>query len=125
MNKAIYFLVLLQNGDFCHAGGYLGGKELVILLFILVVSCSLVLSFFQPGLWVGIWNIIVCGVSKTFVRFVNKIKSTNAISLKLPYVRNQFNTNKHGNVQTNRLLNFVVMTICSLRVGAIWNTPRR
>ena len=42
---------------------------------------------------------------------VNKIKSTDAISLKLLYVCSQFNTIKHGKFQTNRLINFVAMTI--------------
>ena len=55
--------------------------------------------------------------------FVNKIKSADAISLKLQYVRSQSNTNKRGNFQTNRLINVVIMTICSFRVRATWSTP--
>ena len=48
-------------------------------------------------------NKYIRGESKKFVDFVNKIKSTYAISLKLPYVCDQFNTNKHRKFQTNHL----------------------
>ena len=65
------------------------------------------------------------GESKKFVDFVNKIKSTYAISLKLPYVCDQFNTNKHRKFQTNRLINVVSMAICLMRVSATRSTPRR
>ena len=57
--------------------------------------------------------------------FVNKIKSTDAIYLKLPYVCNQFNINYRGQFQTNHLINAVVMTICSMGVSATRSTPRR
>ena len=56
-------------------------------------------------------------LSKNFVDFVNKIKSSVAISLKLPYVCNQFNTNKCRKLQTNRLINIVAMAICSMHVA--------
>ena len=65
------------------------------------------------------------GESKKFVDFVNKIKSTYAISLKLPYVCDQFNTNKHRKFQTNRLINVVSMAICLMHVSATRSTPRR
>ena len=65
------------------------------------------------------------GESKKFVDFVNKIKSTYAISLKLPYVCDQFNTNKHRKFQTNRLINVVSMAICLMRVSTTRSTPRR
>ena len=65
------------------------------------------------------------GESKKFVDFVNKIKSTYAISLKLPYVCDQFNTNKHRKFQTNRFINVVSMAICLMRVSATRSTPRR
>ena len=65
------------------------------------------------------------GESKKFVDFVNKIKSTYAISLKLSYVCDQFNTNKHRKFQTNRLINVVSMAICLMRVSATQSTPRR
>ena len=71
-----------------------------------------------------IWN-KVRGESKKFVDFVNKIKSTYAISLKLPYVCDQFITNKHRKFQTNRLINVVSMAICLMRVSATRSTPRR
>ena len=67
----------------------------------------------------------VRGESKKFVDFVNKIKSTYAISLKLPYVCDQFNTNKHRKFQTNRLINVVSMAICLMSVSATRSTPRR
>ena len=67
----------------------------------------------------------VRGESIKFVDFVNKIKSTYAISLKLPYVCDQFKTNKHRKFQTNRLLNVVSMAICLMRVSATRSTPRR
>ena len=57
--------------------------------------------------------------------FVNKIKSTYAISLKLPYVFDQFNMNKHRKFQTNRLINVVAMTICLMHVSAVRSMPRR
>ena len=60
----------------------------------------------------------VRGASKKFVEFVNKIKSAYPISLKLAYVCDQFNINKHRKFQTNRLLNVVAMTICLMRVRA-------
>ena len=62
-------------------------------------------------------------LSKRFVDFVNKIKITNANSLKLPYVRSQFNTNKHGKFQTKRLINVVAVAICLMRISATWSTP--
>ena len=65
------------------------------------------------------------GESKQFVDFVNKIKSTYAISLKLPYVCDQFNTNKHRKFQTNRLINVVSMAICLMRDSATRSTLRR
>ena len=65
------------------------------------------------------------GESKKFVDFVNKIKSTYAISLKLPYVCDQFYTNKHRKFQTNRFINVVSMAICLMRVSATRSTPRR
>ena len=65
------------------------------------------------------------GESKKFVDFVNKIKSICAISLKLPYVCDQFNTNKHRKFQTNRLINIVSMASCLMRVSATRSTPRR
>ena len=72
------------------------------------------------------WNhITIRRLNKKFVDFVNKIKSTDAISLKLPYVCDQFNVNKHGQFQTNRLINVVAMTICLMRVSATRSTPRR
>ena len=79
-------------------------------------------------------------LSKKFVDFVNKIKSTDAISLKLPYVKlsifvpikltanivcSQLDRNKYEKFQTNRLINLVAMTICSMHVRATWSTPRR
>ena len=67
----------------------------------------------------------VRGESKKFVDFVNKIKSIYAISLKLPYVCHQFNTNKHRKFQTNRFINIVSMAICLRRVSATRSTPRR
>ena len=63
------------------------------------------------------------GESKKFVDSVNKIKSTYVISLKLPNVCDQFNTNKHRKVQTNRLINVVSMAICLMRVSATRSTP--
>ena len=65
------------------------------------------------------------GESKKFVDFVNKIKSTDAISLKLPYVCDQFNTNKHRKFQTNRLINIISIAICLMRVSATRSTPKR
>ena len=65
------------------------------------------------------------GESKKFVDFVDKIKSIYAISLKLPYVCDQFNTNKHRKFQTNRLINIASMAICLMRVSATRSTPRR
>ena len=65
----------------------------------------------------------VRGESKKFVDFVNK--STYAISLKLPYVCDQFNTNKHRKFQSNRLIKVVSMAICLMRVSATRSTPRR
>ena len=56
-------------------------------------------------------DVHVRGASKKFVDFVNKIKSTYAISLKLPYVCDQFNTNNHRKFQTNRLINVVAVAI--------------
>ena len=53
------------------------------------------------------------------------MKSTYAISLKLPYVYDQFNTNKHRKFQTNRLTNVVSMAICLMRVSATRSMPRR
>ena len=81
----------------------------------------------------GIPDIIFCtyvimyirGASKKFVDFVNKIKSTRAIPLKLPFVCDQFNTNKRRKFQTNRLINVVAMAICLMRVSATRSTPRR
>ena len=70
-------------------------------------------------------SINIRGESKKFVDFVNKIKSTYAISLKLPYVCDQFNTDKHRKFQTNRLINVVSMAICLMRVSATRSTPRR
>ena len=64
------------------------------------------------------------GESKKFVDFVNKIKSIYAISLKLPYVCDQFNINKHRNFQTNRLINIVSRAIRLMRVSATRSTPR-
>ena len=46
-----------------------------------------------------------------FMDFVNKIKSTDAMSLKLPYVCSQLNMNKRGKFQKNHLINVVAMTI--------------
>ena len=57
--------------------------------------------------------------------FMNKVKSTYAISLKLLYVCDQFNINKHRKFKTNRLINIVAMTICLMHVSATWSTPRR
>ena len=57
--------------------------------------------------------------------FVNKIKSADAISLKLSYVCSQFNLNKRGKFQTNHLINFVAMRICSMDVIVTRSTPRR
>ena len=65
------------------------------------------------------------GEIKKFVDFVNKIKSIYAISLKLPHVCDQFNTNKHRKFQTNRLINIVSMAICLMHVSATWSTPIR
>ena len=65
------------------------------------------------------------GESKKFVDFVNKIKSTSAISLKLAYVCDQLNTNKHRKFQTNRLINVISMAICLMLVSATRSTPRR
>ena len=64
-------------------------------------------------------------LSKMFVDFVNKINSVDAISLKIPYFRNQFNMNKRGKFQADRLINVVAMTICSMHVSATRITPRR
>ena len=69
--------------------------------------------------------VYIRGESKKFVDFVNKIKSIYAISLKLPYVCDQFNTNKHRKFQTNRLVNIVSLAICLMRVRATQSTPRR
>ena len=69
--------------------------------------------------------IYVRGESKKFVDFVNKIKSIYAISLKLMYVCDQFNTNKHRKFQTNRLIKIVSMAICLMCVSATRSTPRR
>ena len=63
--------------------------------------------------------------SKKFVDFINKIKSTYAISLKILYVCDHFNINKHRKFQTNRLINVVAMTFCLKRVSATRSTPRR
>ena len=71
------------------------------------------------------FGVHVRGESKRFVDFVNKIKSIYAISLKLPYVCDQFNTNKHRKFQTNRLINIVSMAICLMRVSVTRSTPRR
>ena len=60
-----------------------------------------------------------------FVDFVNKIKSIYAISLKLPYVCDQFNTNMHRKFQTNRLINIVSMAICLMRLSGTRSTQRR
>ena len=57
--------------------------------------------------------------------FVNKIKSTDAIYLKLPYVCSQFNMNYRRKFQTNHLKNVVIMTICSMGVSASRTTLRR
>ena len=57
--------------------------------------------------------------------FVNKIKSACAISLKLPYICDQFNTNKHRKFQINHLINIISMAICLMRVSATRSTPRR
>ena len=65
------------------------------------------------------------GESKKFVDFVIKIKSIYAISLKLSYVCDQFNANKHRKFQTNRLISIVSMAICLMRVSATRSTPRR
>ena len=65
------------------------------------------------------------GESKKFVDFVNKIKSIYEISLKLPYVCDQFNTNKHRKFQTNRLINIVSMAICLMLVSTTRSTPGR
>ena len=70
-------------------------------------------------------SIYIRGESKKFVDFVNKIKSIYAISLKLPYVCDQFNTNKPRKFQTNHLINIVSMAICLMRVTATRSTPRR
>ena len=70
-------------------------------------------------------NLGLRGASKKFVDFVNKIKSTYAISLKLPYVCNQFNTNKHRKFQTNRLINVIAMAICLMRVSTTRSMQRR
>ena len=67
----------------------------------------------------------VRGASKKFVDFVNKIKSTDAIYLKLSYVCSQLNMNQRGKFQKNHLINIVVMTICSMGVSATRSTPRR
>ena len=56
--------------------------------------------------------------------FVNKIKSTDAISLKLPYVYSQFNINKREKFQRNHLINVVAMTVCSIGVSATRSTSR-
>ena len=63
-------------------------------------------------------------LSKKFVDFVNKIKRTDATSLKFLYVRSQFNTNKRGKFQTNHLINIIAMTICLMLDSATWSTPR-
>ena len=52
-------------------------------------------------------------LSKKFMDFVNKVKITDAMSLKLPYFCDQFNLNKHAKFQTNHLINVVAMTTCS------------
>ena len=65
------------------------------------------------------------GESKMFVDFVNKIKRIDAISLKLPYVCDQFHTNKHRKFQTNRLINIISIAICLMRVSATRSTPKR
>ena len=70
-------------------------------------------------------HVYIRGASKKFVDFVNKIKSTYAISLKLPYVCDQFNTNNHRKFQINRLINVVSMAIGLMRVCATRSTPRR
>ena len=70
-------------------------------------------------------NLKVRGESKKFVDFVNKIKSTYAISLKLPYVCDQSNTNKYRKFQTNRWINIVSMAMCLMRVSATRSMPRR
>ena len=57
--------------------------------------------------------------------FVNQIKSTDAISLKLPYVCNQINMKIRGKFQTNLLINVVAITIRSMGVSATRSTQRR
>ena len=52
------------------------------------------------------WSSGICRLSKKFMDFVNKIKSTDAIFLKLLYICNQFNMNKCGKFQINHLINF-------------------
>ena len=83
----------------------------------------------KPGLTTVIIGLAVKpsirGESKKFVDFVNKINSTYANSLKLLYVCDQFNTNKHRKFQTNRLINVVSMAICLRPVSATRSTPRR
>ena len=63
-------------------------------------------------------NQIYEGRAKSSWTFVNKIKSTDAIYLKLPYVCSQFNINQRGKFQTKHLINIVVLTICSMSVNA-------
>ena len=70
-------------------------------------------------------SILLRRESKKFVDFVNKIKSTYSISLKLPYVCDQFNTNKQRKFQTNCLINVVAMAICLMRVSVTRSKPRR
>ena len=84
------------------------------------------LSFQQP-----LFLLLKCSLkthirrlSNKFVDFVNEIKRSDAISLNLLYVCNQFDINKLGKCHTNRLINVVAMTICSVRVSATCNTPR-
>ena len=83
-----------------------------------------------PRMFSDIYNRITIfdplqGESKKFVDFVNKLKSLYAISLKLSYVCDLFNTNKHRKFQTNRLISIVSMAICLMRVSATRSTPRR
>ena len=89
-----------------------------------MIYCSFK-SHFSNTLIVEALIIHIRGESKKFVDFVNKIKGIYAICLKLPYVCDQFNTNKHRKFQTNRLINIVSIAICLMRVSATRSTPRR
>ena len=68
--------------------------------------------------WFNEKHIYIRRLSKKFVDFVNKIKSTDTISLKLLYDCSQFNMNKRGKFRTNHLINIVAMTIRSMGVSA-------